>query len=482
MNPSLKLSALAQAMLAGALLAGCAVGPDYQTPATADLPGQFANAPAPLFSADSSEVAWWKLFNDGLLENLVEQSLHHNRDLQAAKANLAEARALYLESGLSLLPTVTSRASYNEQKRSAGSLNNRAFVPRELKLYSMGFDASWELDFFGRVRRSVEAADDQVAAEEASLRDVEVSLVGEVARNYFALRGLQHQLAVAQRNAENQAQTLEITRVKFENGRGTELDTSRAEAQLQSTRAGIPPLETAIRQAIHRLSVLSGQMPDALTTTLSAQQSLPKAPETIRIGDPAQLLRRRPDIRMAERNLAAATAQIGVATADLFPRVTFVGSISLEGNTLTNLVAPGGDAYSIGPRITWAAFDLGRVYARIKAADARAEAGLAQYEQTVLNALEETENSLVAYRQELGRRADLAKAATASAKARELAQLRYQEGISDFLTVLDAEQRLLQDQSQLAQSETAAATALAAVYKALGGGWETVAEASSAGE
>ncbi len=356
------------------------------------------------------------MFNDSLLENLVEQSLHHNRDLQAAKANLAEARALYLESGLSLLPTVTSRASYNEQKRSAGSLNNRAFVPRELKLYSMGFDASWELDFFGRVRRSVEAADNQVAAEEASLRDVEVSLVGEVARNYFALRGLQHQLAVAQRNAENQAQTLEITRVKFENGRGTELDTSRAEAQLQSTRAGIPPLETAIRQAIHRLSVLSGQMPDALTTTLSAHQSLPKAPETIRIGDPAQLLRRRPDIRMAERNLAAATAQIGVATADLFPRVTFVGSISLEGNTLTNLVAPGGDAYSIGPRITWAAFDLGRVYARIKAADARAEAGLAQYEQTVLNALEETENSLVAYRQELSRRADLAKAATASAK------------------------------------------------------------------
>jgi len=285
------------------------------------------------------------------------------------------------------------------------------------------------------------------------------------------LRGLQNQLAVAQKNADNQAQTLELTQVKLENGRGTELDTSRALAQLESTKATIPRLESAIAQAIHRLSVLTGQMPDALTTSLVQSAPLPKAPNAIQIGNPEQLLRRRPDIRVAERSLAAATARIGVATADLFPRVTFVGSLSLEASTLSGIVAPGSESYSVGPKISWAAFDLGRVYARIKAADARAEASLAQYEQTVLNALEETENALVNYRQERARRSSLLMAAQASEKASELAHLRYQEGIADFLTVLDSELLLLQDQSQLAQSETATATALTAVYKALGGGW-----------
>jgi len=462
-------------LLGAGLLNGCAVGPDYRLPATGNLPATFVNAAAGEFSKRDIEVNWWKLFNDQQLTTLIDRTLEHNYDLKAARANLAEARALYLETGLNLLPTVTSHANYTEQKRSTGSLNNRAFVPRELKLFNTGFDASWELDFFGRVRRNVEASNDEVEAQEASLRDIGVSLIAEVARNYFELRGLQNQLAVAKRNAGNQAQTLEITRIKLENGRGTELDSSRALAQLETTRAGIPRLESSIAQAIHRLGVLTGQMPGALTETLLQSAPLPKAPDTIRIGSPEQLLRRRPDIRIAERSLAAATARIGVATADLFPRVTFVGSISLEASTLSGIVAPGSESYSVGPKISWAAFDLGRVYARIKAADARAEASLAGYEQTVLNALEETENALVNYRQERIRRARLAGAAKASAKARELAHLRYQEGVSDFLTVLDSEQRLLQDQNQLAESETATATALTAVYKALGGGWETAA-------
>ncbi|MDD1620518.1 MAG: efflux transporter outer membrane subunit [Methylococcaceae bacterium] len=464
-----------QLLLCAGLLNGCAVGPDFQTPA-ANLPATFANATHAEFSERDVEVSWWKSFNDPQLIALVDQALHHNYDLKAARANLAEARALYLESGLNLLPTVTSHANYTEQKRSTGSMNNRNFVPRELKLYNLGFDASWELDFFGRVRRNVEASNDEVEAQEASLRDVSVSLISEVARNYFELRGLQNQLAVARQNVENQAQTQELTRVRAENGRGTELDTSRALAQLESTRAEIPLLETAVARAIHRLGVLTGQLPAALTDTLSQASPLPKAPDTLQIGNPGDLLKRRPDIRIAERNLAAATARIGVATADLFPKVTFVGSISLEASTLSGLVAPGGDAYSVGPKISWAAFDLGRVYARIKAADARAEASLANYEQTVLNALEETENALVNYNQERTRRALLANAAQASEKARELAQLRYREGIADFLTVLDSEARLLQDQNQLAQSETATATALTAVYKALGGGWQTVAK------
>jgi multidrug efflux system outer membrane protein len=209
-----------------------------------------------------------------------------------------------------------------------------------------------------------------------------------------------------------------------------------------------------------------------LTGKLSVPAPLPTIPKTIRIGQPAELLRRRPDIRIAERTLAAATARIGVATADLFPKVTFVGTIALEASTFSGLGAAASDSYSLGPRISWAALDLGRVYARIKAADARAEAGLAQYEQTVLNALEETENALVNYNREKSRRELLTSAAQASTKAHALAHLRFKEGVSDFLTVLDAELRLLQDQERLAQSETATATALTALYKALGGGWE----------
>lgn len=464
-------SALGLAFLCAAALSACAVGPDYKTPAT-DAGQAFANAVQPEFSEQDIEVAWWTLFEDKDLTGLVDQTVRHNRTLQAARANLREARALYMDAGLNLAPTVTSHANYTEQKRSVGSLNNKDFVPRELKLYNAGFDAFWEIDFFGRVRRNVEASGDEVDAQEASLRDLGVSLIAEVARNYFELRGLQQQLAVAKKNAENQAKTLDITRVRLDSGRGTELDTSRATAQLDSTRATIPPLDNAIHQAMHRLSVLTGQLPGALIEKLSQPAPLPKAPKTINIGRPAELLRRRPDIRVAERAVAASTARIGVATADLFPRVTFVGTISLEANTLSGVGSVGSETYSVGPKISWAALDLGRVYARLKAADAHAEADLAQYEQTVLNALEETENALVNYNRVRSRRELLASAAKASERAHELAHLRFAEGVSDFLTVLDTELRLLQDQERLAQSETATATALAALYKALGGGWE----------
>ncbi|MGZ8238257.1 MAG: efflux transporter outer membrane subunit [Methylobacter sp.] len=454
------------------LLNGCAVGPDYKTPVVG-TPAGFARAAHPEFSAKSIELAWWKQFKDKELIALVDQAVQHNYDLQTARANLLEARALYLEAGLNLAPTVTSHANYTEQKRSMSALNNRAFVPRELKLYNAGFDAFWEIDFFGRVRRDVEASSDEVDAQEASLRDLGVSLIAEVARNYFELRGLQNQLAVAQKNIENQAETYEITRVKLEIGRGTELDTARAMAQLDSTRAIVPLLQSAIDHDIHRLGVLTGQLPGALIVKLSQPLPLPEIPKTINIGSPAELLRRRPDIRIAERTLAASTARIGVATADLFPRVTFVGSIALEGSSMSSFTGAGSDAYSVGPKISWAALDLGRVYANIKAADAHAEASLAQYEQTVLNALEETENALVNYNQQRARRALLASAAEASEKASKLAHLRYQEGVTDFLTVLDSELRLLQDQNQLALSETGTATALVALYKALGGGWES---------
>jgi multidrug efflux system outer membrane protein len=457
--------------LCAATLSACAVGPDYKTPTT-EVGSAYSNASHPEFSVQGVETTWWTLFQDKDLTGLVEQTVSHNRDLQVARANLHEARALYMDAGLNLAPTVTSHANYTVQKRSLGALNNLHYAPRDLKLYNAGFDAFWEIDLFGRVRRNVEASSDEVDAQEATLRDLGVSLIAEVARNYFELRGLQNQLAVTNKNAKNQTQTLAITRLRLEGGRGTELDTSRATAQLNTTQALVPPLESAIHQTINRLSVLTGQVPGTLTGKLSVPAPLPTIPKTIRIGQPAELLRRRPDIRIAERTLAAATARIGVATADLFPKVTFVGTIALEASTFSGLGAAASDSYSLGPRISWAALDLGRVYARIKAADARAEAGLAQYEQTVLNALEETENALVNYNREKSRRELLTSAAQASTKAHALAHLRFKEGVSDFLTVLDAELRLLQDQERLAQSETATATALTALYKALGGGWE----------
>ena len=461
------------------LISGCAVGPDYERPEM-NTPATFSEGDRPEFCQREVEINWWKTFGDAQLTALVEQALANNYDLQAAKANLREARALYVEVGLDLAPTITSHANYTELKRSIGALNNRNYVPRELKLFNTGFDAFWEVDFFGRVRRNVEASSDEVDAQEATLRDISVSLIAEVARNYFQLRGLQLQLQVAKDNVQTQSDTLELTRVRAEYGRGTQLDVSRAQAQLDGTRASIPSISAAIKQTIYRLSVLCGQMPKALVEQLSPSAPLPKEPGIVAIGQPAELLRRRPDIRIAERQLAAATARIGVATADFFPRVTFVGNISLEAMTLAGMAAPGSESYTVGPKISWPALDLGRVYARLKAADAHAEASLAYYEQTVLNALEETENALVGYGEQRKRRELLASAAEASAEAHRLALLRYQEGISDFLTVLDSETRLRQDQVLLAQSETATATALTAVYKALGGGWETVTSEKSA--
>ena len=471
MSQSLTLFRLSFVAFVISLLGACAVGPDYKAPVT-DAPKSFARAETSEFTGQGVELNWWTLFQDKDLNVLIEQTIAHNYDLQAANANIREARALYLQSALNLAPIVSSHANYIDQKRSVGALNNLSYAPRGLKLYNVGFDALWEVDIFGRVRRSVEASQDEVDAQVATLRDLSVSLVAEVARNYFELRGLQNQLTVARKNTENQVKTLAITRLRLEGGRGTELDTSRAMAQLDSTRAIIPPLESGIYRAMHRLSVLTGQLPNALTEKLVLAAPMPKIPEIIKIGNPAELLRRRPDIKMAERMLAAATASIGIATADLFPRVTIVGTMSLEASMLSAVGAGGSDAYSIGPRISWAFLDMAHVYARIKAANSSAEASLAQYQQTVLAALEETENALINYNRERARQTLLVTAAKASVRAEELAQLRFKEGVSDFLTVLDTELRLLDDQDRLAQSETATATALTALYKALGGGWD----------
>ncbi len=452
------------------LLSGCApVGPNYREPVMPTA-ARFANQDQPGLSAADVEVVWWHGFQDDQLDQLVTQALVRNHDIRIATARLREARALLGETRFDRFPTVTAQGAYTHEQLS------RAVAPasgdRQVDLFTAGFDATWELDFFGRVRRSVEASTADVGAAEASRRDVTVSLLSEVARNYFELRGTQNQLAVAHRNAENQRETLELTTALLEAGRGTELDVSRAEAQLNFTLASIPLLESNIHRAVHRLGVLIGQEPTALVTELTVPQPLPGLPELVAVGQPADLLRRRPDIRVAERTLAAATARIGVVTADLYPRVTVLGSVGLQAGAFLDIASGGSSTFSIGPRIFWAAFDLGRVRQRINAADARTEAALAQFEQRVLLALEETENALVDFSRQQERRDLLSTSARASEKAAELARLRYQSGLADFLTVLDAERTLLEAQDRLAESETRTATALIAVYKALGGGWE----------
>ena len=476
MNPQTGMSALrgcfALFVISFCLLfSGCAVGPNYKPPQTS-VAASFANTPTNVASADESALAtWWKGFEDAKLSDLISQAIAHNHDLRIATANLKESRALRRLTTFDLAPTVQASAGYENRLLSkAAALPGTPRSAREGELYDASFDATWELDLFGRVRRSVQAANAQVDSVEATRLDVLVSLTAEIARNYFELRGLQNQLAVARKNADVQTETLKITQSRLDGGRGTDFDVSRSRSLLNLTLSTIPPLEAAIQKTIYRIAVLTGQQPTALTSELTVPEPLPAVMPSIPLGDPATLLRRRPDIRAAERSLAAATARIGVATADLFPRVTFVGSVGFQANTFAGLGKNGADTWNFGPRITWAALDLGRVHARIKAADARTEASLAFYERTVLAALEETEGALVDFGQEQSRRQFLATSAEASQKAADLAHQRYEGGVTDFLSVLDAERTLLEAQDRLAASQTRTVTAVVAVYKALGGG------------
>lgn len=463
---------------------GCVVGPDYLQP-DIKTPEVFQSNAAEMKSAQT-EVRWWRLFDDPLLHSLIDRAVAGNKDIAIARARLEQSRQLLAEARYSLYPTIRANGGYNKSSISASQafgLSGSSFpgdagdgvelsqrqIQRES--YELGFDASWELDIFGRVRRANEQREANLEATEAGLRDVLVSLISEVGRTYVKLRGDQNRLAVTRKNAENQRETLKLTQARLEGGQATELDTSRARAQLNNTLALTSPFEAAVEASIYRLSVLLGEQPLALVAELSPVKPLPKLPSVVDIGDPKSLLQRRPDIRVAERNLAAATAEVGVATADLYPRITFTGSIGYNART-PNDFGPDSESWSFGPGINWAAFDLGRVRAILRASEANSDAALAQFESKVLNALEETQRAFVAFTTSRKTKFYLTEASNASAKAAELANLRYRDGVTDFITVLDAERVMLEAQDRLAQSETDTAISLVAVYKALGGGWE----------
>ena len=452
-----------------AALAGCAVGPNYVKP-DEPVAAKFTGAADAQYSGEEAQARFWTQFSDATLDRLVDEALNANHDLRIALGHLVEARAERRQAQFDLAPTVTMSGGYtNERLSQAQSLTG---APLDARFYDVGFDAFWELDFFGRVRRNVEAQSAQVQGAEATLRDAQVSVTAEVARTYFELRGEQTQLAVARRNVDNQRETLQLTQVRLDAGRGTEFDTSRAQSQLSGTLATIGPLEAAIARSIHRLSVLTGREPNALDALLAPERELPTLPQLTAVGDPAGLLRRRPDIRVAERQLAASTALVGVAMGDLFPKVTFTGSFSYSATEPGYLGTSASRGYVVGPRISWAAFDLGRVRAEIAGSRARADVALAGYEQTVLRALEETEDALVTHARTRDSLKDATDAAEASRTAARIARARYEGGRVDFLEVLDAERTQLAAEDSLAQSRTEAATSLIAVYKALGGGWE----------
>ena len=463
---------------------GCAVGPNYQHPAAtapaqwgASLAGGETNAPAAL-------AAWWETFHDARLDSLINRAVQSNLDLQIAQARVRAARAQYNIAAADLLPTVDGSGAYERQQQSRhqpvlGSLPIPAGVPFENNVYQAGFDASWEIDVFGGKRRAKEAARAEFAASEFDRRGAVVTLLGEVAHNYLEVRGYQRRLAIAQENIAAQAKELAITRDRFAHGLTSDLDVEQAGTLLATTRAEVPALETDLSAAIHRLGVLLGQQPEALTAELSVAAPIPAAPPVVPVGLPSGLLLRRPDVQVAERQLAAATANIGVAKADLFPKFFLTGAAGFESVSASDWFTSGSSFWSAGPTVQWRIFDAGRIRANIRVQNARQEQALAAYEQTVLTAFEDVENGLVAYANEQTRRLSLEDAVTTSQKSLELANKLYANGLTDFLHVLDAERSLYQAQDALAQSDRTVATDLVALYKSLGGGWETMPPAAT---
>lgn len=467
MNRSIKLFMPSLLVLA---LAACAVGPDYKAPDTAAAQLSAANEPSAKVAFDRSrfESIWWKQFDDPVLNKLVSQSLDGNRELRVAFARLKAARAIRDDVSNDALPTVTSRASADLGKGQVpGQSEDRVNSER----YDLGLDMAWELDLFGRIQRQLEASEAEQDAAQADLQQLQVSLIAELVDAYGQLRGAQLREKIALANLKTQQDSRGITETLRDAGVGNDLDVVRADARLAAVEASVPQLQAEQVRARNRIATLLGQRPDALAVDLSPAQ-LPAIAKALPVGDPGELLKRRPDIRSAERQLAAATANIGVATADLFPRVSLSGFLGFTAGRGSQLGSSAAKAWALGPSITWAAFDLGSVRARLRGANADAEGALANYEQQVLLALEESENAFSDYSKRQQRLLALLRQSEASRKAADLASIRYREGTVDYLVLLDAERERLSAEDAQAQGEVDLYRGIVAIYKALGGGWQ----------
>jgi NodT family efflux transporter outer membrane factor (OMF) lipoprotein len=470
---SIRFWVLSPAVLMLFIFAGCAVvGPDYVQPDT-PMPETWhtpAKSGITKEHIDKEALAdWWAILDDPVLTNLVESAISGNLGLKEARARVREARARRGISEAGRFPTIdtSGSAKLNRSSEETGSGSER-------KLYAAGFDAAWELDVFGGKKRAVEAAGAELQASEEDLRDVLVSLLAEVALNYVDLRSFQTRLSFAEASLEAQKQTYNITRWRRQAGLTTQLDVEQAKYSLEQTRAQIPALQTGLEQAKNRLSVLIGQHPGTLKNALAEPKAIPVTPLEVAVGVPADILRQRPDVRRAERQLAAQTAQIGVATADLYPRFSLLGSIGLEALSPGNLFLTSSRTHGIGATVAWPLFDAGAIRSNIEVQSALQEQALIRYEAVVLTALEDVENALVAYAKEQRRRQSLTEATEAARRAVDLAQKQYTSGLIEFGNVLIAQRSLLSLEDQLAVSDGGVTSNLIALYKSLGGGWKSL--------
>lgn len=498
----MKRPAILIALCLAGLLAGCAVGPNYKPPAST-LSNQWVSPSDKwLLSSTQEEAAWWKGFNDETLNSLVDRAVAGNLDLKIAESRVKEAREARIIASQGLLPRLGLGGSFTRTRRSqdidSGARSPKVVpgqplppippgstvivqqgprtIPRDpdphTNLYEGGFDASWELDFFGRIRRAREAATADIEAQRESQRDVLVTLLGEVARNYVELRGTQKAIEVTRANADSQKSTLDLTQTRARAGLATELDVARAESQLAATESDLPSLQINERQVIHRLGVLLGQEPGQLLEELSTPVAIPSVPAEVRFNPPANLIRRRPDIRRAERDLAATTARIGAAQGELYPKFVINGSLGLAASDLGDLSTGSSKTWSIGPSVSVPLFNAGALRAQVRAARDREEQALSAYQKTILSALEEAENALTGLSREQERRDSLARAVAADRRAVNLSRDLYKQGLIDFLSVLEAERSLFRSEFLLVRSEASVSNNLVVAYKAMGGGWE----------
>lgn len=480
------------------LLGGCTLGPNFQAPAGLSSSSWFGGPREKVPPAQSVPVAepidpeWWKLFKDPQLTALERRVAAENLDVRVAATRVAESRAQLGIVRSAQFPDLNANASYTREKSSNegvfanspnalganGASGNNVGGIRGGKLsafdvFQGGFDASWEPDLFGRVRRSVESATASVQASEEDQRAVLLTSLAEVARDYIDLRGAQRQLQIARDNVGIAQQSLQLTQQRAAGGVTTDLDVANASAQLRSTLAEIPALEQREAALINALSLLLGQPPNALRTELATAKPIPPVPPRVPVGFPSELARRRPDIQQAEAQLHAATADIGVAKANFYPSVTLTGSVGLQALQFVHVFDLNALQYAVGPGITIPIFQGGRLRSTLQLREAQQQEAAVSYQKTVLSAWHDVDNALTAYQSEQARRNELIQAVAQNRRALGLAQSRYQQGVTDFLQVLDTQRSLLQTEQQLAASTTNVSTNLVALYKALGGGWET---------
>ncbi len=456
------------------ILSGCVtVGPDYISPET-KMPAEWHNELKGGITAEAQDpqmlAKWWATLNDPVLSGLIERAVANNPDIRKVRAKIREQRARRNVSDAGLFPTIDSSGSFTRRKGS-----EETGAGKETDFYSADFDAGWELDLFGGTRRLVEASTADLQASKEDLRDVLVSLLAEVALNYAEVRSFQARIAVAEKNLNIQDETHQLAQLRYEAGLANEFAVHQAKYNLENTRSNIPPLKAVLDEAMNRLAALMGDNPGAVHAELKEQKPIPVSRPDLAVGIPADVLRQRPDIRRAERRLAAQTARVGVATAEMYPKINLTGSIGFESLTLDNLISAGSRTYSFGPRITWPIFKAGSIRSNIEVQSALQEQYLIQYETAVLNALEEVENTLVAYMEEQNRRQSLSDAKRAALQATALAQDLYKAGLTDFTSVLDAQRSLLSFEDQLIQNEGNIISSLVRLYKALGGGWTSLA-------